>query len=164
MGLFDGGSAKEVTENEVMNKLRNHPMLSAILAFLDGDISWATKCTGYYDNRKRMIIVGKDSLCIKMNVYNEKANEQGLMVIVEEDPNFEFITYTGFGYMPLHDYTGTNGKVINTSRVLYIWASVIKDSMKERLPELNFDALYTNDNGIIINYTVPPQKWSDWFV
>ena len=162
MGLFDSGN-KEQAEAEVLQALTKHPMLGNIMAILNGELLWPTQCTGYYDTRKRTVMVGRDLFCIKMQNQALKANEKGEVTLTDEEPEFVFLTYTQFGYNPLHMYTASNGKTVNLDRVISIWAKVLSDALKAEFPDGEFENIIMNEDVARFTYKVPALAMKDWF-
>ena len=164
MGLFDGGSVKEAAEAEVMQALSKHPMLSKIMEIFNGELSWATQCADYYDDRERVVMFGKDSFCIRMRKNDVKVNvASGAVKVTSEENEFTFFTYTQFGYKPLHTHTATNGKTISSERVVYLWATVVLEALMSAYPNGEYGSVFPNESGSVFSYKVPPLTLDDWF-
>ena len=162
MGLFDTVSGRTTTETEIEQKFAKHPMLNTILQLLTDELSWTTQCTDYYDDRMRIVMVNSDSFCVKMKKYAVKANESGAVAVSSDENEFVFLTYSQFGYLPLHRYAA-NGTVVNLERVLYLWTTVIQNALKEAFPQGEYGQINRNDSGFMFCYKVPALEMRDWF-
>ena len=167
MGLFDGKAKKESAENEVLQKLSQIPLLDLLIenVLLEDEDPWITMGQGYYDNCKRVVKIGPDSFEIEWSNYHDEAyignDGQRHTQKVEEVHGHVGYSYTKSGYLPLHSYKYDNGnKEVPTDRVCYLWASIIRERMMEKMPQCKFGEV--NDNASF-TYTVPSLSFKDWF-
>lgn len=167
MGLFDGKERRESAEREVLQKLSQVPLLNNLIDNIlnADDEPWLQMQQNYYDNCKRIVTVEPDSFEIKWNSYHEEpvigADGQRHTQRVEDIHGRIAYRYTLSGYVPLHSYRYENGaKEVSTERICYLFASIIHDRLKEKMPKCIFSEV---DNKAVFTYSVPSLPFKDWF-
>lgn len=160
MGLFSGRAKREAAEQYVRKSLSTVPILDDLIhTVMISEKEWIKSCQGYYDNRKRQVVVQKDLFQIRWGnpkYDNSKESEEGIV------DSFN-LAYTQAGYVPLHHYVTEEYPEVSTQRVLSIWANVIRDHMKAQMPECAFFEVNEYDGFAVFTYMVPKIQWKQWF-
>lgn len=173
MGLFDGGKKLKDAENEVLQKLSECPLLDMLIENIQKEQEeepWLQMGQNYYDNCKRVVTVEPDGFEIKwIDEHQEPYTDQhGILQHrdVKELLGRIGYSYTRSGYVPLHEYRYDDGnRWINTKRVCYLWASIIRERMAAKMPNCKFDDIAHDEywGDITFTYTVPALTFKDWF-
>lgn len=160
MGLFDGGAKRESAENSILQAFSEQPILEdLIMTVLQNENEWITKCQGYYDDRKRKITIGADMFMIQWLTTNN-VNGQNTDNIAGEVA----YAYTKSGYTPLHHHVNAKGKEdVSVGRVIYLWASIVRERMQAKMPDCVFDSIIEYDDHATFTYSVPALEWKRWF-
>ena len=160
MGLFNGAKKREALENEIMQALSQLPILDDLVnSILNSELEWLRKCQGYYDNRNRDVLIKTDIFEVKWaNVGYENGKR------LEEVMGKADYYYTDHGYRPLHCHEDENGyEDVSVERVLYLWASIVRERLMAKMPECNFGDVYENGDYSVFSYEVPALVWKSWF-
>ena len=164
MALF-GPSKKEIAaaEEYILQKLSKVEILdNLVVTVLENEEPWILNCQGYYDNCKRKVVIGADSLEILWVASNSTPDGQ---------PNSEQIlgrvgyANTKSGYMPLHGMKNAKGdELVSVGRVVNLWAMVVQERLQAKLPQCKFgDVFQLDGNQSRFYYTVPAMTFKDWF-
>ena len=163
MGLLDRLFGNEEAEKEaaaesaVIQALSKVEILKDLVATIaKNENEWVTKCTGYYDRRRRNITIGPDLCQIEWAEGHYENNEY--VYDVHEVIRY---SYTASGYRPL-DYT--NG--VLKDRVVELWASVLRDSLQAAMSDCEFSEvgnISSVSHTCSFYYSVPKLTWKSWF-
>lgn len=165
MGLFDGKAKKEAVENEIMQKLSQQKILNdLIFTLFEENEDWITTCQGYYDNRKRVVLVDTDYFGVFVMDHHIERDATGAERWVDDVISKVEYNYTSSGYAPLHHHVNEKGNEdVSVQRVLYLWASVIRERMQGKLPNCSFGEVEDQNGQIKFTYKVPGKVWKQWF-
>lgn len=160
MGLFDSGAKKEAAENFVREALSKLPILDDLICtIVDNEEDWLTNCQGYYDSRKRKVTIAADLFQIKWSEHHYEGDRK----IIDVDKEICY-SYTASGYTPIHNHLNEKGKEdVSVGRVIYIWASLIREQLKTKLQCCEFNSIWEYDDYVTFEYVVPALAWKRWF-
>lgn len=164
MALFGNKAKNQEYEEMIWNKLAKGEVIKILAEWLqidDIEDSWAIMQTGYYDNRKRTVVVTKDTVyifkCSASDLYEISSSLRSARLssafaisdrgIARADAKRArasdaidglnntdgiFFNCTTYGFSPLSAYEDeTNGISVSSERVLKIWAVVVKALMEK---------------------------------
>ena len=159
--------------HEILTKAGKEPIGEDEKGDPDFDTSnpWITTCQSYYDDRKRRVIVGPDSICVAWSTFHTEFNPTTGANMQVEDVIQEFgYAFTKDGYVPLSAYTSSTGS-LSRSEVIYGFTSIVRERMQSVFPELEFDIARpllingsrSTDDEHYFEFTVPALTWKQWF-
>lgn len=185
MAIF--GASKEMrtaAENQVMQILASKDYLSMLMEELlvqsgkktviidEKEVSntenlWVLNCQGYYDTRRRQVVIEPDAFIIKWSEErtekSQGADGRTQYQNVEDVHKQIGYAYTKDGYKPLHGVNVGN-IAINTEKVVELWAKVIRERMMSLFPEIEyFGDISSNGETSSFTYYVQELQWKDWF-
>ncbi len=177
MALFGGKAKNQEYEELIWNKLTNGDVIKFLTAWLqisddddgDKDSLWAIMQTDYYDDRKRTVVVTRDTVCIfKCSVSDlyevssslrsarfafglttsgetrAEAKRAKASEAVAGLKNTEgiFFNCTDCGFSPLSAYEDeSNGISVSREKVMKIWAVVVKALMEKLYSDFVFSSV-----------------------
>lgn len=101
------------------------------------------------DNCKRIVVIGSDFFQIKWTTYHnesyvdpytEKVKYKTVEDIIEEVS----YSFSASGYQPLSSFNSSNGTTIGVSKVVKIFAEVVKSKMEQTFPNYRFQYVERN--------------------
>lgn len=164
MALF-GPSKKEIeaAEEYILQKLSKVEILdNLVVTVLENEEPWILNCQGYYDECKRKVVIGADSLEILWVSGNRTHDGQPLSEQILGRVGY---ANTKSGYMPLHSMKNSKGEeLVSVGRVVHLWAKIVQERLHAKLPQCKFSDVFQLDgNESRFYYTVPALTFKDWF-
>ncbi len=175
MALFGGKAKNQAQEEFVWNKLTNGEVIKILTAWLqisdDDEDSWAIMQTGYYDDRKRTVVVSGDSVyifrCSVSKLYEASsalksakfasATAFSVRATIRADEKrakfrdaFDDVldsdgiifNCTDYGFKPLSAYEDQENDIsVPRERVLKVWAVVVKALMEKLYNDFEFGSV-----------------------
>lgn len=161
---------------------------------------WLTQTISYYDSRNRTVLVGSDELVICNCHISKISNVDEVMRQARRAARFIVsdgqlqraerlhsaassaqaslsnvdsvaLNYTAYGFRPLGEYLDENRTVLlDTNQVLIVWAQILKEKLKQRFPNLQFNDMIqtieldaSGKKWIVFPYLTRAINWNSWF-
>lgn len=121
--------------------------------------SWLTEVNGYYDDRFRTVVVGKDYLGVfycKSEDISGKAQNVG-------------ISFTALGFTPLPSYIDPETRAeVDIPRVAEILAETVRAKLREKFPDYYYTYVFEERKEGAFQYScfeyrLPALTWKKWF-
>ena len=175
MSIFDGKhktQAEEMIsltplEQELAQKLAEAGVLEDIDRFVEekaAELEWIVNCQSYYETRRRIVRIHEDLLQIAWNEAHTETMASGNKVTIFDVNESVEMHYTDYGFCPLHSHLNERGNEdVTIDTILFMWGIIVRDHMKEKLPQCEFSPVFQSIGEATFSFTVPEQAWSDWF-
>ena len=175
MSIFDGKhktQAEEIItlsplEQELAQKLAEAGVLKDIDRFVEekaAELKWIVNCQSYYETRRRIVRIHEDLLQIAWNEAHTETMASGDKVTVLDVNESVEMHYTDYGFCPLHSHLNELGNEdVTIDTILFMWGTIVRDHMKEKLPQCTFSPVFQSLGEATFSFTVPEQEWGDWF-